>query len=515
MNKIFLLAVSACLVFASSAAAIDVDNPPQGVFTDEWYALMLNGSKSGHMHVKMERLTKEGQELIRSSSDLTLTVRRAKLAISLEMNTSSDETLDGKPLSFRNTMQMGKIPTTTLGRIKDGKVTLITRQFGINTERRTFDLPAGAIMSWGTYREQIRRGLKAGLRYELPIYEPSVAPERLTKTTVEVFDKERVDVFGRSVEAWKTRQTVEIGQAPGNVTRVPTTSWITDEGELVQLKMMLPGLEVGFDVLACPKAVALADDDPAELMIDTLISVDKLDQDASSTTYELTWRGEDVESMPRPPETGMQQVRSVERGRSVIHLTRWSARRRDATASRPAPLSQAEQALYLQASAELNYKDKAVADLLNKARGKATQPWEVVCNLTDFVHGYVKEKDLSVGFATAGEVARSRQGDCTEHGVLLAALCRAAGVPSRIVTGIVYAPRFGGKSNVMVGHLWTQVYVENQWVDIDGALGQTDVDTTHIALGLAAAGDGGLGDLATSAWLSMPKLKVKRVGSGQ
>lgn len=515
MKKTPLFAVLLSLLVAGSAAAIDVENPPQGVFSDEWFALMLNDSKSGHMHVKMERLTKDGQEMIRASSDLTLTVRRDKLAITLEMNTSSDETLDGKPLAFRNTMQMGKIPTTTIGRIKDGKVTLITRQFGINTDRKVLDLPEGAIMTWGTYREQIRRGLTAGLKYDLPIYEPSVAPDRLTKTTVEVFGKENIDVFGRSVEAWKIRQTVEIGQAPGNVTRVPTTSWMTDDGELIQLKMMLPGLDVGFDVLACPKTVALAEDDPAELMIDTLISVDKLDRDAASTTYELTWRGEDVETMPQPPVTGMQQVRSVDRGRSVIHLTRWSARRHDTTASRPAPLSQAELAPFLEATAELNFKDKAVAELLKKARGKATQPWEVACNLTDFVHGYVKEKDLSVGFATAGEVARSRQGDCTEHGVLLAALCRAAGLPSRIVTGIVYAPRFGGKSDVMVGHLWTQVYVDGQWVDIDAALGQTDVDTTHIALGLSAVGDSGLGDLATSAWLSMPKLKVRKVDGGQ
>ena len=39
------------------------------------------------------------------------------------------------------------------------------------------------------------------------------------------------------------------------------------------------------------------------------------------------------------------------------------------------------------------------------------------------------EKDLSVGFATAADVARTAQGDCTEHAVLLAALLRASDIP--------------------------------------------------------------------------------------
>ncbi|UPG93073.1 transglutaminase-like domain-containing protein [Luteibacter aegosomatissinici] len=80
---------------------------------------------------------------------------------------------------------------------------------------------------------------------------------------------------------------------------------------------------------------------------------------------------------------------------------------------------------------------------------------------------------------------RSRRGDCTEHAVLLAALARSLGIPTRVVTGLVYNDRFGGVDHVFVPHAWVQAWLDGYWVSFDSAQGV--YDTTHIAL---AAGDG-------------------------
>jgi hypothetical protein len=64
-----------------------------------------------------------------------------------------------------------------------------------------------------------------------------------------------------------------------------------------------------------------------------------------------------------------------------------------------------------------------------------------------------------VPFATADEVARTREGDCTEMGCLAAALGRAVGIPTRVAFGLVYdqhEPGFGG-------HLWTEAYLDGRW----------------------------------------------------
>ena len=90
----------------------------------------------------------------------------------------------------------------------------------------------------------------------------------------------------------------------------------------------------------------------------------------------------------------------------------------------------------------------------------------------------LKDKNFKVAFAPASEVARNLAGDCTEHGVLTAAMCRAAGVPARVVVGLVYADSLGGFGF----HLWNEVYVNRRWVAIDATYHQTEVDAVHIKL---------------------------------
>ena len=57
-------------------------------------------------------------------------------------------------------------------------------------------------------------------------------------------------------------------------------------------------------------------------------------------------------------------------------------------------------------------------------------------------------------------------------------MCRAAGVPARVVVGLVYAENLGGFGF----HLWNEVYVNRRWVAIDATFDQDTVDAVHIKL---------------------------------
>ncbi|HYJ04642.1 MAG TPA: transglutaminase-like domain-containing protein [Chthoniobacterales bacterium] len=74
------------------------------------------------------------------------------------------------------------------------------------------------------------------------------------------------------------------------------------------------------------------------------------------------------------------------------------------------------------------------------------------------------EFDLGIALASASEVVRNRRGTCVAYAVLLAALERAAGLPSRVVMGFAYANGIWG------GHAWTEVYLDNRWIALDSAL---------------------------------------------
>ncbi len=83
-----------------------------------------------------------------------------------------------------------------------------------------------------------------------------------------------------------------------------------------------------------------------------------------------------------------------------------------------------------------------------------SDPWQTALKLEQFVNNYIKKKNFSQAFASAAEVLETREGDCTEHAVLLAALCRALAYSPGGDRPSVYATtqEFGY-------HMWTEAYI--------------------------------------------------------
>ena len=121
-------------------------------------------------------------------------------------------------------------------------------------------------------------------------------------------------------------------------------------------------------------------------------------------------------------------------------------------------------------------------ELARRAAGNAKDAAEAARQIEKFVSLYIHQKSLSVGYASAGEVAVSREGDCTEHAVLTAAMCRAAGIPAQVVVGVLYTDEFGGVADIFVGHAWTQAYIGGKWIGLDATRAPNGYDARHIAL---------------------------------
>lgn len=77
----------------------------------------------------------------------------------------------------------------------------------------------------------------------------------------------------------------------------------------------------------------------------------------------------------------------------------------------------------------------------------------------------IDRKTHARGFDPASTVARRREGDCTEHAVLLTALARALGRPARVVMGVALVV---GTDNVAAyGHAWTEIHDGDTWRRVD------------------------------------------------
>jgi len=93
---------------------------------------------------------------------------------------------------------------------------------------------------------------------------------------------------------------------------------------------------------------------------------------------------------------------------------------------------------------------------------------------------YIARPDYAGHYSALDTIAR-RAGDCTEAATLLAALGRAAGIPTRVASGVAYSRQaYFGVSNAFLAHSWTLAYVDGRWRSFDLAL--ENFDSTHIAL---------------------------------
>jgi transglutaminase-like putative cysteine protease len=143
------------------------------------------------------------------------------------------------------------------------------------------------------------------------------------------------------------------------------------------------------------------------------------------------------------------------------------AGRVDVQVSHYTPAAAAKPQGPLRPSFLLDYDDPAFADVKRglAARAGAEPSTDAI---EAFARDYITTKDRQRGFDIASTVARRREGDCTEHAVLLAALTRACGTPARVVMGTAVV-EMGGKIGGY-GHAWSEAWVSGRWRAIDAAL---------------------------------------------
>jgi hypothetical protein len=102
------------------------------------------------------------------------------------------------------------------------------------------------------------------------------------------------------------------------------------------------------------------------------------------------------------------------------------------------------------------------------------------------------------GHYSALETLSRHAGDCTEAATLLAALGRAAGIPTRVADGLVYSREsYHGVANIFMPHSWTLAWTDGRWRSFDAAL--DTFDNTHIAL---VVGDGDQRELSAASELA-------------
>ncbi|MHC4118777.1 MAG: transglutaminase-like domain-containing protein [Planctomycetota bacterium] len=492
MRIVCLLCV--CLTLAAPAAVRAGSEKAQESET-EYFAVFLEGKKAGYS--KHERVVSEGK--VTSSQELDLNFSRGGVPVRAAVTERMYETLAGKPLGFDSILDTALMKMETSGAIQpDGKLAVISRSAGVE-QKSVIEWPRDALMSEGLRLLQEAKGLEQGTEYSCRAFEPSMQLVVDLKTLVGT--KEPVDLLGRVVTLTEVTTTISM---PG-MGEISSKSYLDDDFKLQ--KGVTPFMGLSMELVACPKEFALGKNDVVELIdkmfIDSPVALKHLES-VESITYHL----DPVEGakMTIPPNDS-QHVRMAADGK-VIMTVKPVAASSGITfpykGDEPAALEALEPTQFVQSDHE------KIIELARRAVGKTKDAAKAVDKIEAFVSDYVADKNLSVGYASAVEVAASKQGDCTEHAVLTAALCRAIGIPAQVVTGLAYVGEWRGLESGFGGHAWNQAYVGGKWIGLDAAFrgaGRGGYDAGHIAL---AAGNGDPGDFFSLA-TTMGQFRIEKV----
>jgi hypothetical protein len=120
-----------------------------------------------------------------------------------------------------------------------------------------------------------------------------------------------------------------------------------------------------------------------------------------------------------------------------------------------------------------------IKKLAEQAVGDAQTPEEKVKRIVSFVKDYVRPY-LSASLPNIHDLCDKKKGDCKSYALLFNTLARAAGIPAREVSGLLY---IGDDQKSFGGHAWNEVVLGGVWVPIDASMRQTEVDATHVSFG--------------------------------
>jgi len=410
---------------------------------EEWAGIYFNQSKVGYAHHEIKR-TEDGYQM-REDVFMDMSVMNTPQKLESSMNAVVNRDLSLSMFSFR--MSSGFISFIVYGTV-EGTLFKLRTITGGTEQKKELRLEEVPVLAGSLKYYILRQGLVNGALYSRNFFDPLTLSNR--KVDVRVEGEEDIVVHGESFRCYKLRQSF-MG--------VELYAWVAQNGETVREESPM-----GLILLREDKEQALRENWSERPDVVAATSV-KIDQPfAKSGISYLKVRLQNIQAVDFDLHGGRQ---SLDRDMVAIRLEDLN---NDDTYA--LPFSGSGFRDYLAATHMIQSDSNAMQALAATIAAGATDAQKVVRVLTNWVYKNI-EKRPTLSMPSALEVLKTKQGDCNEHAVLLAALCRALGIPSKLCAGLVYM------KGSFYYHAWLEVYL-NRWISVDPTMNQFPADVTHI-----------------------------------
>lgn len=458
-----IVGVVCVLGFASALAgkiAPDLDTPPPAVaeqveattglrLGDEWLGLTFRGERVGYIHVA--KSAREGGG-IRYAVDTRFRLM-AQASMHLVIGADLDPQLALERFDFR--VDAGLAIFEGDAEVEADAIDLRYETGGTAHQRR-IPLNGKPVLKDTIGPALSRIDLTPGARHTLSAFDPLSQANQPVE--IEVVGPDEVIVMGEVQACTHLRQTIR---------GVTLDAWMNERGEMLrqELGLGLIAVRESEEEARWGYVQAKAGRSSADLRAATSIAVPGLGDLGRRDLLKLRIaglpKGESIDDRRQTVRDGVLSIRREAVGDGVV-----------------IPVRQGEA---LEAEPLIQVNDPAIQAAAKRAIAGAGDSVTAARRLMRFVNAHVDEQ-VVVGVPSAAEVLANARGDCNEHAILFAALGRAVGLPTRIVSGLVY------QDDRFAWHAWNEVRTAAGWLSVDPTWGQMPVDVGHLRLVSGGAG---------------------------
>jgi hypothetical protein len=417
---------------------------------ERWMGIYSGKDKIGYSLTKI--ITDNGHREASEQLKLKMTV----LGKDQDVDTNAKYFLDGFNLkAFEFSMKAGLVDLKATGVRNGDKLKMKIASLSGNTE---LDIPIDKepVINPVLYDWLISKNPKIGKSYEVLLFDPTAV---LTGSDVgssrAILTVEGEEVVSIPLGTFKTYRVKM------NYLGSEDTAWITPNGEVVK--------EVS------PLGIVSFKETGDRFITNNMSSFDIVNKTAISSNLKI--------ENPRDLELLRIRIGGIESTDGLDLIDNYRQFIKDGLLEvRVGPLSGIDtyeipytgKALkaYAQESALIQSTNDEIVKQANAILGGEKNSLEAVRKINDWVYKNL-EKTPTISLPNALDVLESRKGDCNEHAVLFAALARAAGIPTKLVLGLVLLE---GK---FYYHAWNEAFV-GKWIAVDPTFGQLPADASHI-----------------------------------
>ncbi len=430
----------------------------QWVDREDWAGIYFQGKKLGFSHSKLE--VTENELIVSSRIFFRLQVGGVNQVTSFSQESILNKELHLKSFSLLQEI-MGHRQKVE-GHVEKGKLFYEVTTLGYGKKYSKPFLP-GYSLSSTSFMNILQKGLEVGKRGKFNLF---VEPFQIIKPLeYNILRTEKMKVNGKTETVYIINQKYVGTQS---------NLWVTRDGTIMR-ELAQNGMEtlresaeeaqkLGGESVSVSSFITLSlvktrrpIDDPEnkrvlKIKMSNLVSEDIVPEDHRQTALETKKVGKGfstilkVESEPRKPSSRMK-----------------------------IPVTAKVDKAYLEETAEIQIGHPMIKALSRDLVEGQKDAWKAAKIINQWVFDNM-EKVLVDSF-TALHALHERRGECQSHTNLFTALARAAGIPTKVVNGLVYSSEFKG----FVYHAWPEVFV-GEWRALDPTFGQDLVDATHIKL---------------------------------